>query len=103
MSVLHLTADDFYSVIESGTVLVDFWAGWCMPCKMLAPVIEEIANDAGDSVKIAKVDVDAVESVAMEFAVMSIPTVILFKDGKEMKRLVGVQPKAAYIEALSAL
>jgi thioredoxin 1 len=101
MSVKHLTASDFYSEIASGPVLVDFWAGWCMPCKMLAPVIDEIDAEAGDKVKIAKVDVDAESAIAMEFGVMSIPTVILFKDGKELQRFVGVQPKETYMAALA--
>ncbi len=101
MEVLHLTGNDFKDTIGSGTVLVDFWAGWCMPCKMLAPVIEEIAGEIGDGVKIGKVDVDAEGTIAMEYGIMSIPTVILFKDGKEVRRFVGVQPKEAYMQALS--
>lgn len=100
MEILHLTKNDFDSTISSGTVLVDFWAGWCMPCKMLAPIIEEIAEELKDSVKTAKVDVDAEGVLAIEYGVMSIPTVILFKDGQEFKRLVGVQPKEVYMEAL---
>ena len=101
MEILHLNAQDFKDTIASGTVLVDFWAGWCMPCKMLAPVIEEIAGEVGDSIKVGKVDVDAEGSLAMEYGIMSIPTVILFKDGKEANRFVGVQPKEVYTQAIT--
>ena len=101
MEILHLSSKDFKDTIAAGSVLVDFWAGWCMPCKMLAPVIEEIAGEIGDSIKVGKVDVDAEGDLAMEFGIMSIPTVILFKDGKEAKRFVGVQPKEVYMQALA--
>lgn len=101
MGILHLTKKDFDNTINSGTVLVDFWAGWCMPCKMLAPVIDEIAEELKDSVKVAKVDVDAEGELALEYSVMSIPTVILFRNGREDKRFVGVQPKEAYMQALA--
>ncbi len=100
METLNLTKNDFGSTISSGTVLVDFWAGWCMPCKMLAPVIEEIAEEFKDSIKTAKVDIDAEGELAVKYGVMSIPTVIVFKDGQELKRFVGVQPKEVYMEVL---
>lgn len=101
MDILHLTKKDFDTTINSGTVLVDFWAGWCMPCKMLSPIIEEIAEELKDSIKTAKVDVDAEGELAMQYGVMSIPTVIVFKDGQEFKRFVGVQPKEAYMVVLA--
>ncbi len=101
MEILHLTKKDFNDTISSGTVLVDFWAGWCMPCKMLAPVFEEIALELKDTVKTGKVDVDAESDIAMEYGVMSIPTVILFRNGQEVRRFVGVQPKGVYLEALA--
>lgn len=101
MEILHLTKNDFDKTISTGTVLVDFWASWCMPCKMLAPVIEEIAEERKDSVKTAKVDIDAEGQLASDYSVMSIPTVIIFKNGQEQKRLVGVQPKSVYLEALT--
>jgi thioredoxin 1 len=102
MGILHLTKNDFNDAVASGTVLVDFWAGWCMPCKMLAPVIEELAEELKDSLKTAKVDVDAEGELAMEYGVMSIPTVIVFKNGLEVKRFVGVQPKEAYVNFLAS-
>ena len=101
MEVLHLTKDSFHNEIAAGTTLVDFWAGWCMPCRMLAPIVEEIAEELRDSVKTAKVDVDAEGTLAAEYGVMSIPTVIVFKDGLEVKRFVGVQPKEAYMSYLT--
>ncbi|SHH75601.1 thioredoxin [Sporobacter termitidis DSM 10068] len=101
MEILHLTKNDFNDVIASGTVLVDFWAGWCMPCKMLAPVIEELAEELKDSVKTGKVDVDAEGELAAEYGVMSIPTVIVFRNGQEAKRFVGVQPKEVYTNFLA--
>jgi len=100
MSVLHLTTEDFDKTIGSGKVLVDFWADWCMPCKMLAPVIEQLAQEHSGTVTVAKVDVDKEGSVAARYGIRSIPTVILFKDGQEAKRFVGVQPKEVYSAAL---
>ena len=75
-------------------VLVDFWASWCAPCKMIAPLVEELAEDYAGRVKMAKLDVDANPVVAGQFGVMSIPTLILFKGGKAVDRIVGYQPKA---------
>ena len=96
MSILSLSDETFDGAISNGTTLVDFWAGWCMPCKMLAPVIEELAAEYENSVTVAKVDVDSNAGVASRYGIMSIPTVILFKDGAEIKRFVGVQPKETY-------
>ena len=92
MRVIHLTKDDFDSTIAQGRALVDFWADWCGPCKMLAPVIEELAERYDGEVKVCKVDVDASPELAMRFGVMSIPTVIAFRDGDETGRRIGVQP-----------
>ncbi len=91
-------ADD---VLASPTpVLVDFWAAWCGPCRMVAPVLEEIATEKAGSLTVAKVDVDANPSTARDFQVVSIPTLILFKGGKPVKRIVGAKGKAALLREL---
>ncbi|OBI05364.1 thioredoxin [Mycobacterium scrofulaceum] len=82
-------------------VLVDFWATWCGPCKMVAPVLEEIASERSEQLTIAKLDVDANPVTARDFQVVSIPTMILFKDGQPVKRIVGAKGKAALLRELS--
>ncbi len=82
-------------------VLVDFWAEWCGPCKMIAPVLEEIADEQVGSLKIAKVNVDDAPDLAQRFEVMSIPTLILFKDGQPVQRIVGAKGKPALLAELS--
>jgi thioredoxin 1 len=77
----------------SGVVLVDFWATWCGPCKMIAPLVEQIANENEGQLTVGKLDVDANGQTAMKYGVMSIPTLILFKNGQPVERLVGYQPK----------
>ena len=96
MAIINLTKENFEKeVLESkGTVLVDFWAPWCMPCRMLSPVIDQVADEMSD-VKVAKINVDEQQGLAVQFDVMSIPTLIVFKDGKEVRRSSGVIPKQA--------
>ncbi|MCV7420669.1 thioredoxin [Mycobacterium yunnanensis] len=96
--------DDSFSddVLTSSTpVLVDFWASWCGPCKMIAPVLEEIATEKAGALTVAKLDVDANPGTARDFQVVSIPTLILFKDGQPVKRIVGSKGKAALLRELS--
>ena len=83
-------------------VLVDFWAEWCGPCKMITPVLEEIADEQAGKVRIAKLNIDDNLDVTRRFDVMSIPTLILFKDGEPTARLIGAKPKAALLEEISA-
>ncbi len=87
-----LSNDNFKSTIETGVSLVDFYADWCGPCQIIAPVIEQLANDRND-VNICKVNTDVTPQISAEYGVMSIPTIIIFKDGKEFNRLVGVNSK----------
>lgn len=93
----HVTDSDFgRTVIQSDRpVLVDFWADWCGPCHAVAPTLEELAEAFAGSATIAKVDVDANPETTRQFGIRSIPTLILFKDGKEQERLIGAQPKSA--------
>jgi thioredoxin 1 len=92
MAVLHLSKANFDETIAEGTVMVDFWASWCGPCRMLSPTIEGLAEKYEEKAKICKVDVDAEPELARRFGVMSIPTIIVFKDGVEMSKCVGVRP-----------
>ena len=102
-SITTLSDTSFDEEIGSASapVLVDFWAEWCGPCKMIAPILEEIADEQGDNLKIAKLNVDDAQDVARRFEVMSIPTLILFKDGEPVKRVVGAKPKQALLDDIS--
>ena len=82
---------------DAGLVLVDFWAKWCGPCRMLAPVVEEVAAEMQGEVTVGKMDIDEDTQFAIGLGIMSIPTLILYKDGEEVGRLVGVQPKQAIL------
>ena len=93
MAIVYATDENFKETIQNGPVLVDFWAPWCGPCKMIAPVLEELDAEIGDQVKVVKVDVDEHPETAAQFGVMSIPTLIMFKDGVKVDQVVGFKPK----------
>jgi len=95
-----LTKDTFDQTIAEGLTLVDFWAEWCGPCRMLGPVIDELAKKYEDQYKICKVNVDEEEELAVRYGVMTIPTVILFKDGQELDKRIGVHPVAEFEKML---
>ena len=102
-AVTNLTEGSFDEEVNGGEapVLVDFWAEWCGPCKMIAPVLDEIADEQEGSLKSAKLNVDEAPDIARRFEVMSIPTLILFKDGEPVKRIVGAKGKAQLLEEIS--
>ena len=95
MAIENVTDQTFAEATSKGLVLVDFWAPWCGPCKMIAPVLEEIDGEMSDKVKIVKLDVDDNQETAAKFGVMSIPTLLLFKDGEVVDQVIGFQPKEA--------
>ncbi len=101
MAVLTITKDNFQTeVLDSkGTVLLDFWASWCGPCRMLSPIVDEVAEERTD-VKVGKVNVDEQPELAGQFGVMSIPTLLVFKDGKLTNQTVGSRPKAGVLALL---
>lgn len=100
MAIINATDQSFAENIKEGLVLVDFWAPWCGPCKMIAPVLEELDGDLEGKATIVKVDVDDNQGTASDYGVMSIPTLILFKDGEIVDKVVGFKPKEALAELL---
>ena len=102
MSVMHFHKDSFEKdvLLSSQPVLVDFWAPWCAPCRMLAPIVEEVADNLGTQAVVGKVNVDEEIDLASRYSVMSIPTLILFQGGKEVSRLVGVHSKEDILDML---
>ena len=101
MALQHFTEESFdQALAEPGLLVADFWADWCGPCKMLAPVIEQLADDFDGRAVVGKVNVDDEPELAQRYGIMSIPTVIFFKDGEEVDKKVGVMPPEAFVEAI---
>ncbi|NLI68735.1 MAG: thioredoxin [Bacilli bacterium] len=101
MAIEHVTDQNFAEKTAEGLVLVDFWAPWCGPCKMIAPVLDEIDAEMGDKVKILKLNVDENQETAGKFGVMSIPTLLLMKDGNIVDQVIGFQPKEALVNVIN--
>ena len=101
MAALKITKDNFQTeVMEAkGTVLLDFWASWCGPCKMIGPIIDQIADERTD-IKVGKINVDEEQELAVQFKVMSIPTLVVIKDGQVVNQSLGAKPKAAILALL---
>jgi len=101
--IIELTDSNFKSSIEGGLMLVDFWASWCAPCGIIAPVVEEIAQEYKDRIKVGKLNVDDHQKTAADFGIVSIPTIIIFKDAREEARMVGIVPKERINEKIKVL
>jgi len=101
MAIVDVNDQNFAQETADGLVLVDFWAPWCGPCKMIAPVLEELDGDMSDKVKIVKLNVDDNQETAGQYGVMSIPTLLLMKDGNVVDQVVGFQPKEALAELVN--
>lgn len=102
MAVIELNESNFENEVEKSnkTVLVDFWAPWCGPCRMLSPIVDEIAEEHSD-IKVCKVNVDEEQALAAKFGIMSIPTLVIFKNGNIANKLIGVQPKSEILKTLT--
>ena len=104
MAVIHFNQEGFDKAVPAaGLAMVDFWADWCGPCKMLAPMVQSLADQYAGKVTVGKVNVDQEAELAIRYGVMNIPTVIFFKDGKEVDRRVGVMPPSAFTQVLDTL
>jgi thioredoxin 1 len=98
-----LTDKNFNQQISKGISLVDFWASWCMPCKMMVPILNEVAEETGEQAAICKVNIEEYQSIAQKYSVRNIPTIIIFRNGKEVERIVGVKQKDFLLNKLNML
>ena len=104
MAAMHVTEKNFDAEVlkSSVPVLVDFWAEWCGPCRMIAPIIDEVAKELAGKIKVVKINIDEAQDLATSFNIMSIPTLLIFKNGKPVEQLVGAMPKAQLIAKINA-
>ena len=100
---IELTNENFDATTSEGVALVDFWAPWCGPCRMIAPVIEELAEDFDGKAKICKVNTDEQQDIAIKYGIRSIPTILFFKNGEMVDQMVGAASKDTFAEKLNAL
>ncbi len=102
--IVNLTEKNFKDEVEQSTVpvLVDFWASWCGPCRMIAPIVDQLAEEFDEKVKVAKLNVDENSELAARYQVMSIPTLLLFRNGKIVNQMVGARPKAELVKMLQS-
>ncbi|MCL4540220.1 MAG: thioredoxin [Bacteroidetes bacterium] len=103
MKPIVVSSQNFESEVMKSNlpVLVDFWAAWCAPCRMIAPIVEELAGEYDGKLKVAKLDVDANREIAMTFGIMSIPTLLIFRNGRVADQLVGAVPKSTLVDKIS--
>lgn len=101
--IIVLNSKNFKSVVRNGIVLVDFWASWCAPCKIMAPILNEVAEMDIEGVKICKFNIEHSQDFANKFKIRSIPTIIVFKNGVEVKRIVGVKNKKTLVKEIEAV
>ncbi len=102
-NILILNSNNFNKQVSRGLFLVDFWAAWCGPCKMLAPTLNSIAETESDKIRVAKVNIDQENQLASKFAIRSIPTLVFIKDGKEIKRISGIKSKSHLVNEINKL
>lgn len=100
---IEATAADFDTTVAEGVTMVDFWAPWCGPCRMIAPVVEELAEEFDGKAKIVKVNTDEEQDIAVKYGIRSIPTIIFFKDGEVVEQMVGAASKQAFADKINSL
>ncbi len=101
MCEVTLNNENFKAETAAGVVIVDFWADWCSPCRMFGPIVKEVAKEVGGKAKVGKLNVDENQKIAEKFNIMSLPTILIFKDGKIMESLIGAQPAEILIEKIN--